>query len=124
MCKSNLADSADFLLVYTDEAHPTERKHYETDLGITAHADIEDRKAAAQTLVELSGEKYFPCPVAVDLMDESASRAYGTFPERLYIVEDGVVVYEGKQGPWFYDFDEMEDCLHNILEYRHGKKSQ
>ena len=51
------------------------------------------------------------CPVVVDSMHDTANRLYGAFYERLYIVLDGVVVYEGGYGPEYYNMDEVEVWL-------------
>ena len=47
----------------------------------------------------------------VDLMDNKAGTAYAAMPERLYIVLDGKIVYEGLQGPFDYRLDEVEEYL-------------
>ena len=41
-------------------------------------------------------------------MDNKAGAAYAAMPERLYIVLDGKIVYEGDQGPFGYNLDEVE----------------
>ena len=43
----------------------------------------------------------------VDKMDDNARRTYAAWPERLVVIENGVVQYYGKQGPWGYDTDEV-----------------
>ena len=58
------------------------------------------------------GEQSAPqTPYAVDLMDDNSRLAYGAWPERLVVIEDGVVQYYGGQGPWDYKPKEVADWL-------------
>ena len=47
----------------------------------------------------------------VDLMTNKAGTAYAAMPERLYVVLDGKIIYEGLQGPFDYRLDEVEEYL-------------
>ena len=60
---------------------------------------------------ELLKLETLPGPYLVDNMRNEASKAYGSFPDRLYIVLDGRVVYQGGLGPIDYDTYEMEQWL-------------
>ena len=51
------------------------------------------------------------CPIWVDKMDDEANRLYGAQPDRLYIILDDVIVYEGKRGPYGYKIEEVYDWL-------------
>ena len=44
-------------------------------------------------------------------MDNKAGTAYAAMPERLYVVLDGKIVYEGDLGPFGYNLDEVEQYL-------------
>ena len=44
-------------------------------------------------------------------MDNKAGTAYAAMPERLYVVLDGKIVYEGDQGPFGYRLEEVEQFL-------------
>ena len=68
LCSSDLADSADFLLVYIEEAHPANKNHFAENIDVSEHKSMEDRIAAAKMLVEVSGEDEFPCRIVVDPM--------------------------------------------------------
>ncbi len=41
--------------------------------------------------------------------------------ERLFVILDGIVVYEGGIGPWDYDVAGLEKWLQ---DYKHDKKNQ
>ncbi|KAL9989033.1 hypothetical protein ACROYT_G003541 [Oculina patagonica] len=43
-----------------------------------------------------------PVPVMVDTWNNEATEAYGAFPERLFILQQGQIVYEGGTGPYNY----------------------
>ena len=60
---------------------------------------MEDRLAAARKLDTLDE---LPGPLLADSIDDSASRAYGSFPDRLYVLQDGVVAHQGGVGPHGY----------------------
>lgn len=57
-----------------------------------AHTCVEDLELAMPTLV--------------DRVDDKVSRAYGAWPDRLYLIgKDGKVAYAGAQGPKGFDPD-------------------
>ena len=47
---------------------------------------------------ELLQLETLPGPLLVDNMQNEASKTYGSFPDRLYIVLDGIVVYQVRRG--------------------------
>lgn len=57
--------------------------------------------------------------IVVDNMDNSSNAAYGAYFERLYIVRDERVVYQGGRGPEGYRISELrnwlEDYRNNLL---------
>ncbi|XP_071546306.1 type I iodothyronine deiodinase-like [Panulirus ornatus] len=99
---------ADFVTVYIAEAHPTDGWAIEGNVEIANHKNLEERFAAAQRMIEMEP---VDCPVLVDLLTDEANKAYGGMPERLYIVQDGVIVYKGNQGPFGYKLREVEEWL-------------
>ena len=58
--------------------------------------------------VRSSSDKYH---LTVDMMDNKASVSYAALPERLYVVLDGEIIYEGGQGPFDYHLEEVESLL-------------
>lgn len=51
------------------------------------------------------------CPVVVDGMENSSNAAYGAYFDRLYILQEGKVVYQGGRGPEGYRITELRDWL-------------
>ena len=107
------------MTIYIAEAHASD----EWSLGLTPNGanagankkwdvplprTMEARLELAQTWVESLQPD---TPYAVDLMNDNSRLAYGAWPERLVIIEDGVVQYYGGQGPWEYKPKEVADWL-------------
>jgi len=115
--RKNYSGIADFVTVYIAEAHPAERGDFIVgrDVGgnydINTHNNVADRLSAAQTLKDEAGPHLSKCPILVDPMDDRANIAFAALPERLYVILDGNVVYEGGIGPFDYNLEEMEAFL-------------
>lgn len=99
---------ADFVTVYIAEAHPTDGWHIPGNLEVANHKTIEERFTAAKKMLDLEP---LDCPVLIDSFTDDTNKAYNGLPERLYIVQDGVIVYQGAQGPFGYKLKEVEAWL-------------
>ncbi|MEE6493682.1 hypothetical protein FKM82_016915 [Ascaphus truei] len=108
-------DIADFLLVYIEEAHPSDG-WVSTDASyqIPKHQCLQDRLAAAQLMTQCVPG----CRVVVDTMNNASNAAYGAYFERLYILLEGKVVYQGGRGPEGYKISELRNCLHQYKHHR------
>lgn len=115
-CKmaSSFSDVADFVTVYIEEAHPTDGWAFSNNREINTHRTIQDRIQAAKMLLEDHSTSF---PVVCDTMKEEANMAYGGLYERLFIIKDGKIAYEGGRGPRLYFLNEVEEWLAN---YRKG----
>jgi len=104
--QERFADKATFLTVYTQEAHPTESGDYiDYFHPVKKHTNMEERIEAAGGLLSL---ETLPGPLLVDNMNNDACISYGSFPDRLYIILEGRVVYQGGVGPHGYIPREVE----------------
>lgn len=112
---TKFGDLADFVTIYVAEAHPAERNHFSGNYDITTHATMEQRIKAAHILREEAGDSLKDCPILVDTLDDNASKVYGASPERLYVLQDGKVTFEGGLGPFFYSVEQVEDFLSKII---------
>lgn len=101
-------DEVDFLTVYILEAHPTDGWRWNNNVEIPQHQSLEDRLAAAEMLKKSSR---CSVPIMVDAFENEASKAYGAWPERLFIIQDGKIVYEGGTGPYNYKITEVQSWL-------------
>uniref|UniRef100_A0A8C3RMV9 Iodothyronine deiodinase n=2 Tax=Chelydra serpentina TaxID=8475 RepID=A0A8C3RMV9_CHESE len=101
---------ADFLLVYIDEAHPSDGWAApgisSSSFEVRKHRNQEDRCAAAHQLLERFS---LPpqCQVVADCMDNNANVAYGVSFERVCIVQRQKIAYLGGKGPFFYNLQEV-----------------
>ena len=99
---------ADFLTIYTEEAHATDGWGSEAvAYQIAHHKRMQDRIFAAKMLQEKDPAGH----LVVDTMSNEVCTAYSALPERLCIVLDGTVQYYGKQGPFGYQPREVEKWL-------------
>ncbi len=116
-----------FLTVYTAEAHTEDgwklAHQYDNDVEYTNEEDfcfyyaqsIDDRRKIAKWLIE---KKQFKMPVVLDSIENGLLKAYNSWPIRLYIIDDGKVVYCGEQGPFGYDPGSVDRTLENLLDSR------
>ncbi|KAA0708184.1 Thyroxine 5-deiodinase [Triplophysa tibetana] len=112
------ADIADSLLVYIEEAHPSDGwVSSDAPYQIPRHRCLEDRLRAAR-LLDVQGTA-----VAVDTMDNSSNSAYGAYFERLYILKEQRVVYQGGRGPEGYRLSELRDWLERYRSDAEGSKA-
>lgn len=68
----------------------------------------EQRLAIANDFVE---RFHYGIPLLVDPIENEANRLYAGWPERLYVVDEGVVRYKGGQGPFKFDPEELAHWL-------------
>ena len=108
------ADRADFLVVYIEEAHAQGEFDFSSNrYNFSQHKGLDDRIAAAEQMIEeMQGKMHFP--TVVDNMYNGAMYAYGARPERIYIILDGVIMYQGKRGPYYNDMREFNSRLSQL----------
>ncbi len=103
---------ARFLTIYIEEAHARDEWWLPDSAGgktgITNHTCMEDRLVAARRFVK---DHDFPIETVCDSFDNEVNDRFDAWPERLYIVQRGVVVYQGGYGPFDYKLAEVKDWL-------------
>lgn len=105
----NYSEIADFVLVYIEEAHATDGWGFLSNPHqIKRHRNLEERIDAAKFLMTLVD---IPCEVVVDEISNRACKEYGALPDRLYIVQRNIIVYQGKFGPTHYNVDAVAEWL-------------
>jgi len=92
------SDLADFIVVYIEEAHPTDGWAFPDNVLINQHRTLEERLTAAALLTTSSHPANMT--VVADTMSDELNIAYGAFPDRLYIIRNGTIAYEGEPGPF------------------------
>ena len=72
-----------------------------------------DRCSAAGAFLQAAD---LPFPVVVDRVDDAVGRAFGAWPDRLYVLDEaGVVVYRGGVGPFGFKPAEVRDFLRDRI---------
>ena len=99
------SDLADFTTIYTQEAHPVEAEDFKNFVDIKIHKTMGERLKAAKEIDRLFGELHGK--LFADQLDDAACKAYGSLPDRLYVVHKGKIVYQGGIGPFEYKVDEV-----------------
>lgn len=104
---------ARFYTIYIEEAHAIDEwflPEAPSKACIKVHKTIEDRIQAAKNFI-----KYTNCQfeLVCDTMKAEANRRYDAWPERLYIILNGIVVYKGGYGPFDYKLGEVQEWLIN-----------
>jgi type I thyroxine 5'-deiodinase len=75
--------------------------------------DLEERAALAR---ECAARLGLTVPILLDGMENRIARAYGAWPERLYVISrEGRIVYRGGKGPYGFDPDALAAFLDNYL---------
>uniref|UniRef100_A0A3Q3MN48 Iodothyronine deiodinase n=1 Tax=Mastacembelus armatus TaxID=205130 RepID=A0A3Q3MN48_9TELE len=117
----DFSDVADFLLVYIDEAHPSDGwvapPMGSCSFSVRKHQNLEERLGAARKLIE-----HFSlppqCQLVADCMDNNTNVAYGVSNERVCIVQQRKIAYMGGKGPFFYNLKDVRQWL----EKAYGKR--
>ena len=102
-----------FWFLYIQEAHPSDGWQVESNrrdaIEVRQPRDLEERRLLAETCRERLG---LTVPLLLDTMENAADRAFGAWPERLYVVNaDGVIAYQGGKGPYGFSTAELRDYL-------------
>jgi len=103
-------DVANFFVVYIREAHPL------TDVpdGSRVEQPTTDEERSIVALLCADTLK-IRIPMLVDNIDDKAARDYQGWPDRLFIVRGGEVLYAGARGPQGFLPAEMEQALQRSL---------
>ena len=103
---------ADFVTLYIKEAHPTDEWQMESnekeDVCYPQPRSTEERLAIAR---DFRDRFDWQMPLLVDPIENQANALYAGWPERLYVIEGGRIVYKGGPGPFEFKPDELEAWL-------------
>ncbi|MCA8974607.1 MAG: hypothetical protein KDC98_07785 [Planctomycetes bacterium] len=98
-----------FFLVYIREAHAIDSRS-PTSFGMVEDPITDaERATVAGTCIK---DLHLPMPALIDRVDDKVGKAYGGWPDRLYLVgTDGKIAYAGGQGPFNFDPDGWEQAI-------------
>ncbi len=110
---ASFAQVADFVTVYIEEAHPFDRGDFPSlKYRIDNHKCLKDRIEAAKVLEA----ENLPGSLFVDTMKNEARWMFSALPDRLYIVSELKVAFQGGIGPFHYEIEPVEKWLKNYAQ--------
>ena len=100
-------------MIYIKEAHPVDLNDKLRIIPqVKQQTELQERIRAAEMMMESSPSKLKEnCPMLVDLMSNEAGKVYACQPNRVYVIQNGKVVYDGGIGPYGYDLEKLEKWL-------------
>ncbi len=112
-------EKAHFVTIYISEAHPTglilflliskDEWHMYKEICYEQPKDLKERIALAK---QFATAYDYPLPIFTDdPKTDAANKLFGAWPERLYVIEEGKVIYKGGLGPSGYKVSEVCDWL-------------
>lgn len=102
-------DYIQFIHIYIDEAHPKDGWYIGDENVIYNHKSIEERCDASKYISEKMNHVY------VDSMDNKLKKFFGVQYERLYIIQNNKIIFQGGQGPMNYSLTDVEEFLLNTV---------
>lgn len=102
-------DYIEFIHIYIDEAHPKDGWYIGDTNVIYNHKTLEDRCNASKHISEIVNNVY------IDTMDNKLKHFFGVQYERLYIIQNNKIIFQGGQGPMNYSLDDVEEFLLNTV---------
>ena len=111
-------DRVAFFVVYVREAHPEDgwvlESNREAQIEVLDPTTDDERAAVSETCAV--GMR-ITMPVVVDTLDDEVARQYGGWPDRLYLVgRDGRIAFQGGEGPFGFDPDELRAAIEAELD--------
>jgi len=111
--KSKKPSEVEFITVYISEAHPTDEWHLFKEVDYAQPKTLEERVELTKGYVECTSIRG---KVVTDVIEDEAEKMFSAWPERLYVVLDGRVLYAGGKGPFGYRIDHLQSFLEDYFE--------
>ena len=113
-------DRVEFFVVYVREAHPEDgwvlSANREQEIALPDPSSPDERAGVAATCAARFAIRI---PILVDELDDEAARAYGGWPDRLYLIgRDGRIAFQGEEGPMGFRPEELEAAIERELAAR------
>ena len=114
MLNKELGEQVQVFIIYTREAHALDSGRTNFRSTVEQPITIEERRTVAQdflTSMELE------VPALLDDMDDTASKAYASLPDRLYLIgKDGKIAYAGARGPRGFQVDVLQKAMETEVQ--------
>lgn len=111
-------DRANFLIVYTREAHPADGWVLPDNqqAGVN-HEQPRDYGSRAKLARICRRDLDIEMPMVVDTMNDAVTESYSGMPNRLYLIDrQGKIAYKGGRGPFGFKPEELEQSLILLLQ--------
>jgi len=109
--------AVNFFTVYIMEAHASDgwKLEQNDELGICY---MQPKTLGARIKVANQFIKDFnvASPIYIDSIENQTMNAYGSHPERLYVIHNSKIVYRGGIGPFQYSEQDLIDWLTEYLK--------
>ena len=110
-------DKVKLLSIYIREAHAEGEdqvpRNLDEDVIFEQPATSDERAEVAAACMLRHN---FSFPMLMDNMENEAEEKYMSWPDRLYLIDsDGKIAYQGGMGPLYFDVDEFEQELRELI---------
>jgi len=106
-------DQVDFYAIYLREVHPSD------EYDIFNHVCFKQPKTMEERLkiVKAFRAKHtLNMPIFIDQMDDLCSYLFRASPERLFVIQNGKMLFQGGPGPSKYLPEDLDDFLVKFLK--------
>ncbi|CAF3960742.1 unnamed protein product [Rotaria sp. Silwood2] len=104
----------DFIIIYIREAHASDAWKFDGNeySFIRNHRNINERLDAIKIMVEMANiTKDKNIHIYSDTMDDRTNHLFRAWPERLYVLYDEKILYQGQKGPSGYSIPSLDYFL-------------
>lgn len=106
-------DQVAFYVVYIREAHPEDgwvvTDNRAEGIEVQDPTSTEERHAVAETCLVRSAIRI---PTLLDTIDDASARAFGAWPDRLYLIgRGGRIAFQGGPGPFGFSPADLEAAI-------------
>ena len=108
------------MIIYIREAHASDGWRFDGDefSFLANHKDLQDRIDAVKLMIEMGKiKKEHRISVYCDTMNDHTNQLFRAWPERLYVLDNEKIVYQGKNGPSGYSIPSLDYFLKNKISY-------
>lgn len=96
-------------LIYTREAHAIDSERVNFRSTVEQPITTQERRTVAQ---EFLTSMKLKVPALLDDIDDAASQAYASLPDRLYLIgKDGKIAFAGDKGPRGFKIDLLQKAM-------------
>jgi hypothetical protein len=101
-------------LIYTREAHAIDSDRVNFRSTVEQPITTQERRQVAK---EFLTSMKLEVPGLLDDIDDTASNAYASLPDRLYLIgKDGKIAYAGDRGPRGFKVDQLQKAMETEIQ--------